>query len=77
MTSRLSSRQDGDLDLILGGIDSDCQCEYLVVYVNAGDASFTKDASKHDPSIATWIEALAVADIDNDGDLDLAIGAYR
>ena len=65
---------DGDLDLFVAtgvlGMYND------LLYRNNGDGTFTKITDSPVVNDATWSGGGAWADFDNDGDLDLFVGAY-
>ncbi|MEM7202711.1 MAG: VCBS repeat-containing protein [Planctomycetota bacterium] len=65
--------RDGDLDLALGTVGPGYALPADRLYLNDGTGVFV-DASTRLPSEAGLTRALAFADVDRDGDLDLAVG---
>jgi len=69
---------DGDVDLLIGSGGNEIQGEkanFLVrVYKNDGHGNFTRDANSFPPVIGNFSTA-EPQDFDNDGDMDLFLGA--
>ena len=65
---------DGDLDALIGNGYSSAQPDRL--YVNDGGGSFA-DATSQLPAILGFTQALALGDVDGDGDPDALIGNYE
>ncbi len=67
--------RDGDLDLYVtsGGLDQNSELLQDRIYINSGDGHFIK--SKALPNLKTNNSCVTVADIDDDGDNDLFVGA--
>ena len=59
---------DGDLDLFFSG-QNELQQKFANIYRNNGSGNFTLVPN----NLPVFIEGAAIADVDNDGDLDLAI----
>ncbi|MEA2081913.1 MAG: FG-GAP-like repeat-containing protein, partial [Elusimicrobiota bacterium] len=68
---------DGLCDFIAAtrGASSTCDLTQIGIYINGGNMTFTKDYSVGGPR--AFVTSLAVADLDNDGDLDFIAGWYR
>ncbi len=65
--------RDGDLDLVLG-IGDWRQPQINRLYLNDGRGRFKDETSTRMPAISDLTEALALGDVDGDGDLDLVVG---
>jgi len=66
---------DGDLDIFLGNGDDNYMSAYNRLYLNDGNGFFT-DASNQIPLEKFGTRALALGDVDDDGDLDAFIGNF-
>ncbi|MCI0587429.1 MAG: VCBS repeat-containing protein [Planctomycetes bacterium] len=69
---------DGDLDLLFGNVgtcSANLGCSYgeTRLYLNDGGGAF-RDATSQVPEFDDWTHAVALADVDGDGDLDALIG---
>ncbi|MCA8948568.1 MAG: VCBS repeat-containing protein, partial [Planctomycetes bacterium] len=60
---------DGDLDLVLGNYGQQSR-----LYRNDGSGVFVDVTATHLPAIADGTSAVALGDVDGDGDLDLVVG---
>jgi hypothetical protein len=72
---------DGDLDLyvVSGGNEYryDSQLNMDQLYINDGKGNFTNETATRLPSMTTSGQRIAVADYDNDGDLDIYVGGRQ
>lgn len=72
---------DGDQDLyvISGGneYDFNSPVNYDQLYINDGEGNFTNESATRLPRMETSGQRLAMADYDNDGDVDLFIGGRQ
>ena len=70
---------DGDLDLYVASGSNECEagdkvlCDRL--YINEGDAKFTNAAEGVLPEVTNSSSSVSAVDFDQDGDLDLFVGA--
>jgi hypothetical protein len=71
----LDADNDGDVDVVRA-VRQNSGPSFLVLYANDGRGQLTsRESGDLDDGAGHWIESLAVADVDQDGDLDLAVGA--
>ncbi len=63
---------DGDLDLVLGNWQQQNR-----LYLNDGTGTFTDATAARMPTIGAKTTAMALGDVDGDGDPDLVLGNYR
>lgn len=69
---------DGDLDVIFPNADgffSKGQSQPTVVYLNAGDGTFTNGSAAVVGGYNGWVRQVAVADVDMDGHVDIYLPA--
>ena len=67
--------EDGDLDLLVGnGVSPNRQQNYL--YANDGSGRFVDATATMLPVLADLTEALALVDVDDDGDLDAVLAEH-
>ena len=66
---------DGDVDLVVGEAGTNAATSAIAVYLNNGSESFTRQKISGDLTSIGRIEAVFVADIDGDGDFDIAFAA--
>ncbi len=62
---------DGDLDILLAGLDSDASTEITKVFKNDGNFTFTEQTGIVLQGVANC--SVAWADMDNDGDMDIVL----
>ncbi len=68
--------RDGDIDLVFAGSAgcSPCLGDPTLLYLNDGTGTFRDASSTHLPPNKPVTFALAIGDVDGDGDLDLVLG---
>lgn len=71
----LDADNDGDVDVVRA-VRQNNGPSFMMLYANDGRGQLTsRESGDLDDGAGHWIASLAVADVDQDGDLDLAVGA--
>lgn len=66
---------DGQLDVIVSGWNPTLEHQVIAVYINNGDGTYTEaDGNDGIPGVSE--QSIEVADLDNDGDLDLIASGF-